>query len=253
MLKRKDSPRRSGRKGTGLLHAYGQLREKILHLELPPGASLDEVVFAKMLGVSRTPVRQAFIQLGADGLVDLLPNRSARVTPVDLPRVREFFEAFDLIQRAATHWAAVRRTDKALKSIDEQRLAFEAAAKRFDTRAMMDTNLRFHVAIGEACGNSLFAEHYSRLLTLALRLSGIALAYEGKDDRTRAAHLATIVREHRRMTDLLREKDALGVEQLAHQHTELFRGRVMEYLGESLASAISVSRASSSISIRSSR
>ncbi len=247
MLKRKEPPRRSGPKGTGLLHAYGQLREKILHLELAPGASLDEVAFAKMLGVSRTPVRQAFIQLGADGLVDLLPNRSARVTPVDLPRVREFFEAFELVQRAATHWAALRRTDKALTVIDEQRLAFEAAAKRFDTRAMMDTNLKFHVAIGEACGNSLFAEHYSRLLTLALRLSGIALTYEGKDNRTRAAHVATIVREHRRMTDLLREGNAVEVEQLAHQHTELFRGRVMEYLGESLASAISVAQAPSSV------
>jgi DNA-binding GntR family transcriptional regulator len=253
MAKRAPSSQRNGRKGTGLQHAYAQLREKILHRELAPGTNLDEVAFAKMLGVSRTPVRQAFIQLGADGLVDLLPNRGARVTPIDLPRVREFFEAFDLVQRAATHWAAVRRTDKALKAIDEQRLAFEAAAARLDTRAMMDTNLKFHAAIGESCGNTLFAEHYSRLLTLALRLSGLALAYEGKDDRTRAAHLATIVKEHRRMTDLLRAGDALGVEQLAHQHSELFRGRVMEYLGDSLASVISVAPAASSISVTSSR
>lgn len=240
MLKRKDSPRRSGRKGTGVLHAYGQLREKILHLELPPGASLDEVAFAKMLGVSRTPVRQAFIQLGAEGLVDLLPNRSARVTPIDLPRVREFFEAFDLIQRAATHWAALRRTQDSLTLIDEQRLAFERAAKRLDTRAMMDTNLHFHAAIGNACGNALFAEHYSRLLTLALRLSGIALAYEGRDDRTRAGHVGVIVVEHRRLTEFIRSGDAQAAEALAHQHCELFRGRLFEYLEHSLASAVSI-------------
>src|SRR3954468_16840506 len=135
--------RRNGRKGTGVLHAYGQLRERILHLEIPPGTNLDEVGYAKMLGISRTPVRQAFIQLGAEGLVDLLPNRSARVTPVDLPRVREFFEAFDLVQRAATHWAACRRTTTELAVINEQRLAFERAAEQLDTRAMMDTNLRF--------------------------------------------------------------------------------------------------------------
>lgn len=240
MAKRSHPPRRNGRKGTGLQHAYGQLREKILHLELAPGANLDEVAFARMLGISRTPVRQAFIQLGAEGLVDLLPNRSARVTPVDLPRVREFFEAFDLIQRAATHWAALRRSAKALATIDAHRLAFEAAARRFDTRAMMDTNLHFHAAIGEASGNALFAEHYARLLTLALRLSGIALAYEGRDDRTRAAHIGTIVDEHRRLTDLLRAGDARAAEDLAHQHSELFRGRVMDYLEHSLASQIAI-------------
>jgi DNA-binding GntR family transcriptional regulator len=232
--------RRNGRKGTGLLHAYGQLREKILHLELPPGANLDEVAFARMLGISRTPVRQAFIQLGAEGLVDLLPNRGARVTPVDLPRVREFFEAFDLIQRAVTHWAALRRSENALSLIDEQRLAFERAAKEFDTRAMMDTNLKFHAAIGNASGNALFAEHYSRLLTLALRLSGIALTYEGKDERTRVAHISTIVAEHRHMSKLLSQGDADGVERLAHQHSELFRGRVMEYMEHSLAPAITI-------------
>jgi DNA-binding GntR family transcriptional regulator len=240
-MPKRNSPRRNVRKGTGLLHAYGQLRDKILHLELAPGAALDEVAFAKMLGTSRTPVRQAFIQLGADGLVDLLPNRSARVAPVDLPRVREFFEAFDIVQRAATHWAALRRTEQSLALIDTQRLAFEKAAERLDTRAMMDTNLKFHAAIGNACGNTLFAQHYSRLLTLALRLSGIALAYEGQDVRTRAGHLGTIVAEHRRMTEFLSSRDGEAAEALAHEHSELFRGRVMEYLEHSLASAISVS------------
>jgi DNA-binding GntR family transcriptional regulator len=189
-------------------------------------------------------VRQAFIQLGSEGLVDLLPNRSARVTPVDLPRVREFFEAFDVVQRAATHWAALRWTEQSLALIDAQRIAFERAAEQLDTRAMMDTNLKFHSAIAAACGNALFAEHYLRLLTLALRLSGIALAYEGQDERTRTRHLATIVAEHRRMTKLLRSGDAHGAEALANQHSELFRGRVMEYLEHSLASAISVSPSS---------
>ena len=232
--------RRNGPKGTGLQHAHGQLREKILHLELAPGATLDEVAFARLLGVSRTPVRQAFIQLRAEGLVDLLPNRGARVTPVDLPRVREFFEVFDLVQRATTHWAALRRTDAAMKAIDEQRLAFEAAARKLDTRAMMETNLQLHTAIGNACDNTLLAEHYARLLTLALRLSRIALAYEGTNARTRAKHIDAIVADHRQLTSLIRDGKAEEAENLAHRHSELFRGRVAEYLMSSLAPSISV-------------
>ncbi len=240
MTKQARGARRNGPKGSGLQHAYTELCEQILHLDLPPGANLDEVAFARTLGLSRTPVRQAFIQLRAEGLIELLPNRGARVTPVDLPQVREFFEAFDLAQRAASHWAALRRSDMALAVIDRHRLAFEAAARRLDTRDMMDTNLRFHAAIGEACGNAFFAEHYARLLTLALRLSRIALAYEGRDAATRRSHIDAIVAEHRQMAALIRDGHGQAAERVAHDHSELFRGRVVEYLLNDPTAAISV-------------
>lgn len=232
------------RKGMGVQRAYDEIRDQILHLELQPGQDLDETHFVRRLGVSRTPVRQAFIQLQAEGLVELLPNRGARVAPVDLSTVREFFEVFEVTQRMATRWAALRRTDSDLARIDAGRRAFEATVSKGDVRAMMETNLRFHDAIGFSCGNKLVAKQYAQLLTLALRLSRLALIYETDGPvQTRSQHLAEIVREHRKMTDLISRGDAEAAERLAREHSELFQRRVSEYLAHSLAPSISLDAA----------
>ena len=82
-------------KGSGSRWAYETIRNRILSLELAPGAGLDEQELIASLGVSRTPIREALIQLSAEGLVEMLPNRGARVAKIDLPGVREFFEALD--------------------------------------------------------------------------------------------------------------------------------------------------------------
>ena len=229
------------RKGMGVARAYDEIRDQIVHLGLRPGQDLDEMLFVRRLGISRTPVRQAFIQLQAEGLVEILPNHGARVAPLDLTTVREFFEAFEVTQRMATRWAALRRTDADLAHIDAQRRAFEEAVTGGDFRAMMEANLRFHVAIGSSCGNKLVGKQYAQLLTLALRLSRLALIYEtGGPVRTRAQHLADIVREHRKMNELISRRDAEGAELIAREHTELFQRRVSEYLAHTLAQSVSL-------------
>jgi DNA-binding GntR family transcriptional regulator len=229
------------RKGTGTLRAYEEIRNQILNLDLEPGKALEEHVLLGTLRVSRTPVREALIRLAAEGLVDLLPNRGARVSEIDLTKLREFFEALDVNQRMATRWAATRRTPEQLKNIDGHRRAFEAAVKTGSVRPMMDTNLDFHAAIGEASGNALVARHYRDLLTFGLRLSRLALVYDGPDPHgRRPQHLKEIISEHRAMVAHLTSGDADGAEGVARNHTGMFRRRVSEYLAHSLADDITV-------------
>lgn len=222
------------RKGTGARWAYEEIRSQILSLQLKPGADLDEQLLIPLLGVSRTPIREALIQLAAEGLVEMLPNRGARVSGVDLGGVREFFEALDAAQRMVTRWAALRRTQQDISAIDTERRAFEKAARSGDIAAMMDTNLAFHEAIGAASGNALVAKHYAQLLALGLRLSRTSLAYEGTETR-QEEHLSTIIDEHRIMIGHIVAGDADAAEEIARAHTELFRRRVLEYMASNLA------------------
>lgn len=225
-------------KGTGTRWAYDEIRGQILSLRLKPGADLDEQMLIERLGVSRTPIREALIQLSTEGLVDMLPNRGARVSRVDLTGVREFFEALDANQRMATRWAALRRTQQDITVIDDRRRGFEEVAKKRDITGMAEANLCFHEAIGFASGNVLVAKHYAQLLALGLRLSRIALAYEGTETG-REEHLNTIIREHREMTGHIIAGDGDGAEELARSHTELFRRRVLEYMSGDLAADMS--------------
>src|SRR3954447_15395525 len=128
-------PRRP--KGTGRQFAYDFLRKRILTLEYAPGETLDEVRLVEQMGVSRTLVREAIITLSTEDLVELLPNRSARVAGFDLRSVRAFHEALELNQRAVTCWAAIRSSASHHRAIRQTRLAFERAAKARDGDAMI--------------------------------------------------------------------------------------------------------------------
>lgn len=65
-----------------ILHA---LRERILALELPPGTVLPRAELAERFGVSQTPVRDALMKLGEEGLVDIYPQHATIVSPIDVP------------------------------------------------------------------------------------------------------------------------------------------------------------------------
>ena len=225
-------------KGTGTKWAYEEIRGQILSLQLAPGADLDEQSLLKSIGVSRTPIREALIQLAAEGLVEILPNRGARVSRIDLAGVREFFEALDATQRMVTRWAAVRRTPADISTIDAARRQFEEAAANNDIAEQMMTNLSFHEAISDACGNSFVAKQYTQLLAFGLRLSRLSLAYEGGEIQ-QDKHIATIVKEHQEMLKHIVSGDLDAAEEVARSHSNLFRDRVLEYMSSNLSGDMS--------------
>jgi len=229
-------------RGTGARWAYEQIREMILSNELQPGSDLDEAQLIRQLGVSRTPIREAIIQLTVEGLVEVLPNRGARVSHIDLTVVREFFEALSALQRMVTRWAAIRRRQSDLSNIEACRVAFEDAVTGNRIADMTRLNADYHIAISEAAGNAFMAKTYVQLLRFGMRLSRIALVYEeGSEDgiEGKERHIANIIEDHRRMTMAIVTGDADLAERLAAEHVELFRRRVLSYLANNLSADIS--------------
>jgi DNA-binding GntR family transcriptional regulator len=232
--------RRNLAKGESARHVYESIRQQILGLELRPGASLDEAGLVESFGVSRTPVREALIRLAADRLVILLPNRGARVAPIELDSIGSFFEALNLCQRAVTRWAALRRTPADLASIRKEALAFEAATAAHDVGAMSETNLDFHMAIARAAANPHIASAYRHLLVEGLRLSRFALAYDFDRDNSQASHFERVIGDHRHMLALIEAGDAGAAERLGATHTALFRDRVLRNLAYIQADEITI-------------
>ena len=222
-------------KGGSRDFAYRTLKSQIVSLKREPGSELDEVALTAELGISRTPLREAFVKLAGDGLVNLMPNRGARVAPLDLASTQEHLEAFDLLQRVTHAWAASRRSDDDLARIRTHAAAFEEAWAARDPGAMIGTNFVFHEAIGHACGNRNIARTYLAMLSENLRIAHIAMVYEcyGSVDAYEA-HIATIVREHAEIVDAITARDVQRTERVAGSHSGLGRKRVLEYLSVSL-------------------
>jgi len=238
------NPARSGKavrgdKGTAGALAYQALRQRIVSLDLKPGADLDEATLVGDLGVSRTPLRSALVRLASEGLVTLLPNRGARVASMDLPQLQEHLEAFELAQRAVTRMAAQRRTAAQLEQLMRQCKAFEEAAESGDAERMIEANWDFHHTIGKACQNRYIEKAYTGLLTENLRIARLAMTYVCYgSERAYRAHLDSILAEHRAMVKAIREQSADNADRLAASHANLARLRVTSYLGNSLTGAI---------------
>ncbi|MDI4231823.1 GntR family transcriptional regulator [Bradyrhizobium sp. Arg237L] len=228
-------------KGASSEHAYRALMQEIVSFTLVPGEDLDEATLVARFGVSRTPVREALVRLAAEGLVQLVPNRGARVAPMGWNDIREHLEAFDVSQRLVTRWAAIRRTDEQVAKMDIERKAFETAFRQDDSVAMLDANFRFHAVIGAACRNSLLQRFYIQQLTADLRIARLAMTSECfPTERSYRSHVGQIVREHRELVEAIRERDGDRAEELARSHADLARKRVSESLTQTMTPAMEI-------------
>ncbi|MCP5286094.1 MAG: GntR family transcriptional regulator [Burkholderiaceae bacterium] len=138
-----------------------QIEEQIATGQLPPGSALDEVALATRFGVSRTPVREALIQLTAEGLVELRPRRGAVVASVGPARLLEMFEVMAELEAMCARLAARRMSEVEQAELLAAHQACEAA--RGDPDAYFYCNERFHNAIYAGSHNGFLAEEASAL------------------------------------------------------------------------------------------
>lgn len=222
-------------KGGGVEHAYAVLRSEIVSLALKPGAALDEMAIAARLGLSRTPVHEAIVRLAAESLVVLAPNRGATVAGMEWEQIRDYVEAYGLLQRLTHRWAALRRTEAQMQEIEAECLAFEAASAAGAPDAMNESNWRFHALIAAACGNKIIERDFLHVLTLSLRIAH--LAYTPACFVSPAAHREhneKVLRDHAEIVVAIRNGDAALADALARRHAELGRLRIMDTLARDL-------------------
>ena len=227
-------------RGTGTDTVYQNVRSEILNLVLEPGADLDEVRLVNRFNVSRTPVREALIRLSSEGLVKLLPNIGARVASLSANEVPQILEALELLQRATTRWAAIRRKDSDITAIRNACEEFTSAMRRQDFDLMADANHSFHLAIAAAAHNYLLAGFHESLQAYTLRLGHLAFSEAPINDREYKAYYEKVDQHHRAIVSAIEKQDADRADEIVQEHVELFRNRVIRHLSGSLASTIKI-------------
>lgn len=124
-----------------------QLRDAILRGELGAGTRLGEVELAARLGVSRTPVREALPRLAAEGLVEISPNRGARVAAWSSAELAAIFELRAVLEPRLTALAVPRADDADLRQLDEladEMLRIGSPGPDQDLDALVPLNRQFH-------------------------------------------------------------------------------------------------------------
>ncbi len=143
------------------------LEHEILTGRLAPGARLDEVALATRFGVSRTPIREALMQLSTAGLIELRHRRGAIVVELGARQLIDMFEVMAGLEGHAGHLAARRHTDEDRELLLAAHRACETAMQSGGSDRYYYENENFHQAIYAACHNSFLTE---QCLSLSRRL-----------------------------------------------------------------------------------
>ncbi|MBC7681498.1 MAG: GntR family transcriptional regulator [Ferruginibacter sp.] len=144
-----------------------QVREKIEEMistgALLPGSTLDEASLVEQYGVSRTPVREALIQLAAEGIIELRPRHGAVVTRIGPTRLLEMFEVLGEMEALCGRLAARRMTDSERLELAGAHADCEKALSERDPDAYFEGNERFHTAIYAGSHNRFLVEQATQL------------------------------------------------------------------------------------------
>jgi DNA-binding GntR family transcriptional regulator len=171
------------------------IEEQIATGELPPGSTLDEATLAERHGVSRTPVREALIQLAAEGLIEIRPRRGAVVTSIGPARLIEMFEVMAELEAMCGRLAARRMSETERTDLVAAHEACEAARTEEDTDRYFYCNERFHQAIYAGSHNSFLRDE-------ALQLHRRLRPYRRLQLRVRN-RMSTSFAEHQAVVDAL--------------------------------------------------
>lgn len=193
---------------------YDQIRQEILAGDLSGGALLSEVEVAARIGVSRTPVHEAFLKLEAEDLLELAPRRGAVVVPVrpgeaaDVLEIRHALEV-TAARRMAQGNPAAREAFAGLAAelLAEQ----ERIAAAGDLAGFAAADAMFHRAIVTASGNAIADRFYASLADRQQRMTVGAVG-------ARVEWLPVLAEEHRRLAALVADAHATEFEVVLARH-----------------------------------
>jgi DNA-binding GntR family transcriptional regulator len=192
--------------------AYVHTKERILDGAYGQGRLLGEGEVSDAVGVSRTPVREAFLRLEAEGLLQLYPKRGALVVPISAADVEDVMETRRLIERFAVARVIELNLDLSAR-LDEAIATQERYAETEDAAAFVDADREFHRVFVYATGNAVLLRAHDSLRDQQTRM-GLAALSAGSERMRR------IVDQHRLIVGAVRRRDADEAAVLIDRHLE---------------------------------
>lgn len=194
-----------------------ELEADIERGRLSPGDRLDEQTLAARFDVSRTPAREALLQLAAAGIVRMVPRQGAVVNGVSAQLGVGMVEVLTALEAEAAALAARRMSDAEKARLAELHRASEAAVIANDSDAYIAANADFHGAIYDGARNDYMADQ--------IRATRRGMRFYHRSSLTKPARLKASWHEHGRIVEAIRSGDEAAAQAAMREHI-LYGGRV---------------------------
>jgi len=192
---------------------YYRLKELILSVELLPGASISEKEISLQMGVSRTPVRESFMRLSQEGLLDIYPQRGTVVSLIDLELVEEARFMREQLECAVIRLACEQFPAEQLKALQTNLLLQKACIEDQDYKKMFELDEAFHRTIFEGCRK---LNTWAVIQQINVHLNRTRMLRLAADH-----HWDDLYSQHRQMVEAIQTHQADMAERLMNEHLHL--------------------------------
>jgi DNA-binding GntR family transcriptional regulator len=191
-------------------HVYARLKKDIMELKLEPGRLISEKEAIEMLQVSRSPIREAFVRLAQEGLIETVPQKGSFISLIDLRHVEESRFVRETLEAAVVREACERLGPEQLLHLQNLLGLQELAASEGNFTRLFGLDEAFHHSIVTGSGKSRtwslmqqFSTHYHRIRLLRLASN---------------TDWQTIISQHHDIVRAIREKDPDTAETVMRRH-----------------------------------
>jgi DNA-binding GntR family transcriptional regulator len=187
-----------------------ELRARILDGRLRLGAALSENALAAELGLSKTPVREALLQLKSERLVEVLPQRGTYVFRLAADQVVLISELREILEIAAVAGAIERNNAELVKRMSALLDGMKAAYDAGDNIRYRTLDGQFHQTIIDLCGNPYIGDAYSQI---GFRIQALRSRLSVEPALNRLS-----MKDHREMLKLIKAREVGALQALLRAH-----------------------------------
>jgi DNA-binding GntR family transcriptional regulator len=200
-------------------HAYTELRDRIVTLQLPPGTVLREDELMRDLAIGRTPLREAVKRLALENLVDVQPRRGTFVSAVEAADIMNISEVRAELEGYAAELAAQRLDPEGHETAEQLLREVEELSNPGDQVWLMRFDERIHRFTWEAARNPYLAQTLERYFTHSLRIWYMVL--------DRVPTLGHAVHDQTQLLEAILDRNAPHARTIMHEHVLAFQREIL--------------------------
>ena len=186
------------------------LREMMMSGELMEGDKIKEGELCDMMGISKTPLREALRVLSTEGLIRLIPNRGSYVTTPTFEEIKEMFDVMSVLEAVCARTAAEKISDQDFSKLEKLHKKLEVSFKRKNQKEYIDQNNLYHAFVQKLAGNKTMNQIVNGLRQKILLYRFQSLSLPGRFEQS--------IEEHRRLLGAFRDRNPKKAELLMKSH-----------------------------------
>ncbi len=198
------------------------IRENIVSGNVNPGEKVNEYQVAKLLNISRPPIREAFRLLAAEGLITLVPRKGAFVSKFSIEEVKEIYEMKSMMESFAVRLAIPTVGKRKVSTLDSINNSMEEKIKQNNFKAILKLNIEFHRKMIKMSKNKKLIRFYESIVLSIRRYQRVGLSAPTSWEIS--------LQEHKNIVEAIRSENIELAEKLCREHIMRATVRVISRL-----------------------